>query len=200
MGMMDGMWGGYYGGYPFFGWGLALIWLVLFLVIGYLVYQDANERGMNGLLWGILVIIPMVGIIFLILYVVIRESSPHKAVLEDSKAMDILQQRYAKGEITSEQFKLMNEDLKNVSQESIWEHPEPDSSKAMDILTERYAKGEITNEQLKIMGEELKNISRNVWEDSEPDSSKAIDILKERYAKGELTTEQFKIMREDLKK
>jgi putative membrane protein len=200
MGMMDGMWGGYYGVYPFFGWSLALIWLVLFLVIGYLVYQDANKRGMNGLLWGILVIIPMVGIIFLILYIVIRESSSPKDVLESSKAMDILKGRYAKGEITSEQLNRMSEDLKNVSRESIWEHPEPDSSNAMDILTERYAKGELTSEQLKGMSADLKNISRNVWEDVEPDSSNAMNILTERYAKGELTSEQFKRMREDLKK
>jgi putative membrane protein len=200
MGMMDGMWGGYYGGYPFFGWGLGLIWLVLFLVIGYLVYQDANKRGMNGLLWGILVIIPMVGIIFLILYIVIRESSPQKAVLENSKAMDILKGRYAKGEITSEQLNRMSADLKTVSRESIWEHAEPDSSNAMDILTERYAKGELTSEQLKGMSADLKNISRNVWEDVEPDSSNAMNILTERYAKGELTSEQFKRMREDLKK
>jgi putative membrane protein len=200
MGMMDGMWGGYYGGYPFFGWGLGLIWLVLFLVIGYLVYQDANKRGMNGLLWGILVIIPMVGIIFLILYIVIRESSPQKDLLEGSKAMDILKGRYAKGEITSEQLSRMSADLKNVSRESIWEHAEPDSSNAMDILTERYAKGELTSEQLKIMSADLKNISRNVWEDVEPDGSKAMDILTERYAKGGLTSEQFKKMRDDLKK
>jgi putative membrane protein len=115
MGMMDYMWGGNNGygyGFPFFGWGLMLIWLLLFLVIGYLVYQDANKRGMNGLLWGILVIIPMVGIIFLILYIVIRESSSQKLVPEGKSAMDILKERYAKGEITSEQFKTMSEDLK----------------------------------------------------------------------------------------
>ena len=156
MGMMDGMWGGYYGGYPFFGWGLAMVWLVLFLVIGYLVYQDANKRGMNGLLWGILVIIPMVGIIFLILYIVIRESSSQKTPFERSKASDILQQRYVKGELTSEQFRIMGEDLKNVSRESIWEQTEPDSSKAMNILTERYAKGELTSEQFRTMREDLK--------------------------------------------
>jgi putative membrane protein len=115
MSMMDGMWGGYDGygyGFPFFGWGIMLIWLVLFLVIGYLVYQDANKRGMNGLLWGILVIIPMVGIIFLILYIVIRESSSQNPVPGGKNAMDILKERYAKGEITSEEFQKISEDLK----------------------------------------------------------------------------------------
>ena len=113
MGMMDGMWGGYYGyGFPFFGWGMGLIWLVLFLVIGYLVYQDANTRGMNGLLWGILVIIPMVGLLFLIIYIIIRETGTQKTVVDGKTAMDILKERYAKGEITSEQFQKMSEDLK----------------------------------------------------------------------------------------
>ncbi len=51
---MDGMWGEGYGygpGFPFFGWGIMLAWIVLFLVIGYFVYLDANMRGMNGILW-----------------------------------------------------------------------------------------------------------------------------------------------------
>jgi putative membrane protein len=111
--MMDGMCDGGYGyGFPFFGWGMMLIWLVVFLVLAYLVYQDANKRGMNGLLWGILILIPMLGIIFLILYMVIRESTVQKAVPEGAGAMDILKMRYAKGEITSEQFRTMSEDLK----------------------------------------------------------------------------------------
>ena len=197
--MMDSMWGGSYG-FPFLGWGMGLIWLVLFLIIGYLVYQDANKRGMNGLLWGILVIIPMVGIIFLILYIVVRESGSQKDLLEGTTAIEILKGRYAKGELTSEQFKKMSEDLKNISRENILDDVEPDSSNALGILKERYAKGELTGEQLKTMSEDLKNVSRNVWEDAEPDSLNALGILKQRYAKGELTSEQFRTMREDLKK
>lgn len=109
---MGNMWGGYGHGFPFLGWSMSLIWLVIFLIIGYFVYQDANKRGMNGLLWGILVIIPMVGIIFLIMYIFIRESNSQKTVSDGSNAMDILKERYAKGEITSEQFRTMSEDLK----------------------------------------------------------------------------------------
>jgi putative membrane protein len=111
--MMDDMWGGGYGyGFPFFGWGMMLIWLVLFLIIGYLVYLDANKRGMNGLLWGILIIIPMLGILFLILYIVVRETQLQRTVPGGEGAMDVLKMRYAKGEITSEQFKTMSEELK----------------------------------------------------------------------------------------
>ena len=113
MGMMDYMWGGYGGfRFPFWGLGMMLIWLVLFLLIGYLVYQDANKRGMNGLLWGILVIIPMVGLLFLIIYIVIRETGTQRPVTVEKTPMDILKERYAKGEITSEQFQKMSEDLK----------------------------------------------------------------------------------------
>jgi putative membrane protein len=113
--MMNHMWGGWGGGYglPFFGWGMMLLWLVIFLVIAYLVYKDANTRGMNGLLWGILVLIPMVGILFLIIYIIIRETGAQRTIPEENVALDILKERYAKGEITSEQFQTMKEDLKN---------------------------------------------------------------------------------------
>jgi len=120
-GMMDA-WGGsqdtYCGGYsswgfPFFGmWGMMLVWFIIFLVIGYFVYQDANKRGMNGILWWILIIIPMIGIIALLLYVILRETGGHRAGTEGKTAMDILKERYARGEITGEQFQKMSEDLK----------------------------------------------------------------------------------------
>jgi len=51
-------------GIPFMGYMMIGVWLV-FIVIAFLVYQDANKRGMNGLLWFILVILPMIGIVFL---------------------------------------------------------------------------------------------------------------------------------------
>ena len=113
--MMDYMWGGNNGyGYefPFFGWGMMLIWLVVFLAIAYLVYRDANKKGMNGLLWGILVLIPMIGLLFLIIYIIIRETGAQKPVQEGKTPMDILKERYAKGEITSEEFRTISEDLK----------------------------------------------------------------------------------------
>ena len=109
--MMDYM-GGWGGGFPFWGLGMMFFWLIVFLIIAYLVYQDANTRGMNGLLWGILVLIPMLGILFLIMYIIGRETGGQKAMPGEKGAMDILKERYAKGEITSEQFQTMSEDLK----------------------------------------------------------------------------------------
>jgi putative membrane protein len=110
--MMDYRGGGWNGGFPFWGLGMMFFWLVVFLIIAYLVYQDANKRGMNGLLWGILVLIPVIGVLFLIIYIIIRETGGQKAVPGEKSAMDILKERYAKGEITSEQFQTMSEDLK----------------------------------------------------------------------------------------
>ena len=113
--MMDGMWGGYgttgYG-FPILRLSMMLFWLIVFLVIAYLVYKDAKTRGMNGLLWGILVLIPFVGILFLIIYVVIRETAGQKGLPGEKSAMDILKERYAKGEVTSEEFQKISEDLK----------------------------------------------------------------------------------------
>lgn len=113
--MMDYMWGGNGGygyGFPFFSLGMMLFWLVVFIAIAYLVYKDANSRGMNGLLWFILVIIPMIGVLFLIMYLILRESSGQRTVEGQRTPMDILKERYAKGEITSEQFQKISEDLK----------------------------------------------------------------------------------------
>jgi len=91
---------------------MMLFWLVVFLIIAYLVYRDANTRGMNGLLWAILVLIPMVGILFLVIYIIVRETGGQKALPGEKSAMDILKERYTKGEITSQQFQKMSEDLK----------------------------------------------------------------------------------------
>jgi putative membrane protein len=113
--MMEDMWGGYSsGGFGFPIWRIfiMLFWLFVFLVIAYLVYKDAKTRGMNGLLWGILVLIPFVGILFLIIYVVIRETTEHNGSPEKKSAMDIVKERYAKGEISSEEFQKITEDLK----------------------------------------------------------------------------------------
>jgi putative membrane protein len=113
--MMDEMWEGYSaGGYGFPVWRVCmmLFWLFVFLVIAYLVYKDAKTRGMNGLLWGILVLIPFVGILFLIIYVVIRETKGQNGSQKEKSAMDIVNERYAKGEISSEEFQKIKEDLK----------------------------------------------------------------------------------------
>ena len=104
--MMDMDWWGV----PFMGFWMLGLWLVL-VFIAFLVYKDAEDRGMNGLLWFILVVLPWVGIIFLIVYLIIRESKGASAIPYKS-ANAILDERYARGEITRDDDHRMKKDLK----------------------------------------------------------------------------------------
>lgn len=49
----------------------SLIWFIIWLVVAYFIYKDANARGMNGVLWAIIVF--FLGIIGLIIYVLVRK-------------------------------------------------------------------------------------------------------------------------------
>jgi putative membrane protein len=98
-------------GFPFFGWGMMFLWWALLLVIGWFVYRDAEQRGMNGLLWFILIILPFVGIVFLILYVLIRETSGRISPSDRDHALEVLRERYARGEIAEEEYRQRKEEL-----------------------------------------------------------------------------------------
>ncbi len=72
------------GWHPFMGFGLGLLWLIVIIVIVYLIYKlIKNEK--------ILV--------------------PNRPVIRGAE--DILAERYAKGELTREQYTQMKEDLKS---------------------------------------------------------------------------------------
>ena len=99
--------------FPFMGLGMTLVWLVS-VAIAYLVYKDAEKRGMNGLLWGLPILIPWIGILFLILYLILRDSGYRAAGDANVKTSpeEILDERYAKGEVTRELYLQMKEDIK----------------------------------------------------------------------------------------
>jgi putative membrane protein len=87
--------------HPFFGMVMLITWIVQ-LVIAYFVYKDAKEQKMSAPLWFILVILPMVGFLLAVLYVIIREV---RMPIEPANApLDILKARFAKGEIPLEEF------------------------------------------------------------------------------------------------
>jgi putative membrane protein len=106
-GMMD--WG-WWGSSSMWFWMIGY-WLV-FVIIGILIYKDAENRGMNGLLWFALVILPWIGILFLIIYLIIREDKDSQA-LPHKSANAILDERYARGEITREDYQKMKKDISN---------------------------------------------------------------------------------------
>ncbi len=97
-------------GVPFMGYWTIIVWVVQ-LILATLVYKDAEKQEKSGLLWFILVIIPWVGILFLIGYLVVRgeEAEAEKAVEE---ALKILDERYAKGEISRTEYLQMKKDIK----------------------------------------------------------------------------------------
>ena len=100
--MMGGWW---------FLW--PIIWIAVALVIGILVYSDAEKRGMNGLLWLILVLLPMVGLLFLVIYIVIREERRPSSEKGIGKSPEkILDERYARGEISKEEYKEMKKEIR----------------------------------------------------------------------------------------
>jgi putative membrane protein len=103
---MMGGWSGWWFGMWF--WWLA-VWLIM-LFIGFLVYKDAENRGKNGLLWFVLVIIPWFGIIALIMYLIIRDDHIEEQTSQKSSDL-ILDERYAKGEISRMEYLRMKDDL-----------------------------------------------------------------------------------------
>jgi putative membrane protein len=99
-------------GIPFFGYWFIFLWVLQF-IIAFMVYRDAEKRNMNSVLWFVLVILPWIGIFFIIGYLILRDEG------EDSKesmdaAMIILDERYAKGEITRKEYFETRKDIENM--------------------------------------------------------------------------------------
>jgi len=97
---------------PYMGFWWIGVWIVQF-IIAFLVYKDAEKSEKNGLLWFILVILPWTGFLFLIGYLVIqREKTETKEAIDN--ADEIIDERYAKGEITREEYLEIKNDMKEM--------------------------------------------------------------------------------------
>ena len=101
--MMDGW------GIPNMGFWWIAVWAVQ-LILAVMAYKDAEKKDKNGLLWFFLVILPWVGFLFLIGYLVTQgEEADAEEAIED--AQKILDERYAKGEITQREYLQMKKDI-----------------------------------------------------------------------------------------
>jgi len=94
---------------------IGLWWIgvwVTQLVFAILVYRDAKKKDKNDLLWFILVVLPWIGLFFLIGYLVVRnEEVDDEEVFEN--AQHVIDERYARGEIDRDEYLQMKKDLKN---------------------------------------------------------------------------------------
>lgn len=97
-------------GIPNMGYWWMAVWVVQ-LILAILVYRDTEKQEKSGLIWFILIIIPWVGILFLIGYLVVRgEEAQSEEVIEE--ALKLLDERYAKGEISRKEYLQMKNDIK----------------------------------------------------------------------------------------
>lgn len=53
---------------------IPLVWFVIAILLCIWVYRDAESRGMNGVLW--LIVVLIAGLIGLIIYLIIRKDKP----------------------------------------------------------------------------------------------------------------------------
>ncbi|MBU0496674.1 MAG: SHOCT domain-containing protein [Candidatus Thermoplasmatota archaeon] len=98
--------------FSFFGFWIIFVWVIQ-IIVAVLIYFDAVKQGKNGLLWLFLVIIPWLGVLFLLMYLVVR--GEEKDVKESCEyALNVANERYAKGEITREEFLQVKEDIKKI--------------------------------------------------------------------------------------
>ena len=100
---------GWWWGIPYFSYWGMLFWVAQ-IIIAFLVYKDAKKREQKSLLWLVLVILPWIGFLFLVIYLIIRgEEAELKESIDEGKK--IIDERYAKGEITKEEYLQMQKDL-----------------------------------------------------------------------------------------
>ncbi|MHB1443309.1 MAG: SHOCT domain-containing protein [Candidatus Humimicrobiaceae bacterium] len=68
--------------------------------------------GWIGMIFGfIFFILVVIGIIFLIVWLVKRSNYPGVENRTESKSLEVLKERYAKGELTKEQYESMKKEL-----------------------------------------------------------------------------------------
>ncbi len=84
---------------------------LLLLILGALVWRDAEKRGMRGFCWFVPVAIPMVGFLFFFLYLVVRQTDRRGGAESEEEARCMIERWHAEGEISDDEYRAMQEDL-----------------------------------------------------------------------------------------
>ena len=101
---------------------LFVVFVVLIVVLPMLMWGlwGGSMHGMGGMMgygWGFTPLIPLAFLVLLALglYYLIKEfTGPDRAVLNhDERALEVLKERYARGEITREEYLRMKEELES---------------------------------------------------------------------------------------
>lgn len=123
-------------------------------------------------------IMPVLGVLVLIATVCFALCLSRRCVRKKKEEvlLESLKARYAKGEITKEEYDRNIHDLRNESY--------LDNQIQFEILNQRYARGEITREDFGCKAKDLKEES-------------ILAILIPRYARGEITKEEFERIKKD---
>lgn len=96
-------------GHPVFGVLLLIVLWLVQVIIAYFVYRDASDKKMSAPVWFLLIIIPFFGYLAALVYLII--TGIRKPVEPGKTPLDILKERYAKGEITTEEYDAAKEIL-----------------------------------------------------------------------------------------
>ncbi len=89
-------------GHPVFGVLLMIVLWLVQLVIAFYVYRDASDKKMTAPIWFLLIVIPFFGYFAALVYLII--AGIRKPVEAGKTPLDTLKERYAKGEITAEEY------------------------------------------------------------------------------------------------
>jgi putative membrane protein len=136
-------------------------------------WRPGVGMGYGGMtIFWILAIIVVAGLVCFAIYLN-RRSAWNK---KKESLLNILSERYARGEITKEEFDRKKQDIREDSY--------VDSQIQLDTLNQRYARGEITKEELDAKRKDLREES-------------LLAILIPRYARGEITKEEFERIKKD---
>ncbi len=82
---------------------LIIAYLVLALPIGLLVYIDSQHRGMNSTLWFLLVLVPVVGLLVALVYLMVRgEERPQYTRSPSNDPVSYSSQPYSNPTVTEQ--------------------------------------------------------------------------------------------------